>query len=527
MVYGNVKGIKSSVIRQLEELAGEYEKSLFIDREVLFYVCELSVRINREICVYVTRNGQIAAIGIGNDASAPLKDLGRRRGEDRLSKIRVIHTHPDGNGRLSQTDMSALASLRLDCIAAVGVTRDGITDMEVGYIGAEGDEKVYYKSALDMDDDKLLERIFRSESGYAAQKRAVEKGKAVLVAVGDFGTTEMDELQSLASTADIKTAARVVQGKSRPDKTYCIGSGKLEELKHIVQNTSAEYVIFNNTLTGSQLNNLETALGVKVIDRPMLILEIFARHATSNEGKLQVELAMMQYTLPKIMGMGTELSRIGGGSGSSFTRGAGETKLETDRRHIRRTIFELSEKIEKLKKERDLRRNRRIKSGIKTVAIVGYTNAGKSTLMNALTKAGVKEEDKLFATLDPVTRKVFCDIGQEYLLTDTVGFIDNLPHEFVKAFKSTLEEAVYADLLLHVVDASSKDVTRQVGAVEKVLAELGAGDKPVITVLNKSDKPSAVGFDAADAVRISALTGDGLDVLREKIREKLFGKTEK
>ena len=255
----------------------------------------------------------------------------------------------------------------------------------------------------------------------------------------------------------------------------------------------------------------------------MLILEIFARHATSNEGKLQVQLAMMKYTLPKLLGQGKELSRIGGGgSGGAATKGSGETKLETDRRRIRRSIYELSERIEILKKERDLRRERRKKTGIKTVAIVGYTNAGKSTLMNLLTKAGVKAEDKLFATLDPVTRKIFVDIGKEYLLTDTVGFIDNLPHEFVDAFRSTLEEATYADLILHVADCSSKDLERQEKVVKEVLTSLGVTDTPIITVYNKADENAGFSTDEKNAVVISAKTGDGVNKLKEMIVEKLF-----
>ena len=299
-------------------------------------------------------------------------------------------------------------------------------------------------------------------------------------------------------------------------------SGKLDEVKRLIQTKRADYVVFNNGLTGSQLKNLEEATGVKVLDRSMLILNIFARHATSNEGKLQVELAMMKYTLPKLLGRGKELSRIGGGSGSSFTRGSGETKLEEDRRRLRRQIFELSERIEKLKSERDLRRERRRKSGVKTVAIVGYTNAGKSTLMNNVTKAGVPEEDKLFATLDPVTRKIFVDIKKEYLLTDTVGFIDNLPHEFIDAFRSTLEEATYADLILHVADCSSKDLERQEKVVKDVLTSLGVTDTPMITVYNKADENAGFSTDEKNAVVISAKTGDGVNKLKEMIVEKLF-----
>lgn len=527
MIYGNTKGVKRVTLETLENLITDYDKNAFVDRELLATVAEISGKLNREICVYISRSGRVMAIAMGDAGTVELKEFSLRRGSDRFSGVRVIHTHPNGNGRLSEMDLSALKHLRLDAMAAVGVDRGETTDMEVAFLEGNGFQGFYFKSAEMADDDKILKKITELEKDISVGAESTEAvpGTAILVNVTQNanGKTELSELARLADTAGLTVVAEVLQPKASPDKMFCVGQGKLDEVKRLIQTKRADYVVFNNGLTGSQLKNLEEATGVKVLDRSMLILNIFARHATSNEGKLQVELAMMKYTLPKLLGRGKELSRIGGGSGSSFTRGSGETKLEEDRRRLRRQIFELSERIEKLKSERDLRRERRRKSGVKTVAIVGYTNAGKSTLMNNVTKAGVLEEDKLFATLDPVTRKIFVDIKKEYLLTDTVGFIDNLPHEFIDAFRSTLEEAAYADVLVHVVDASSEDRFRQMKVVDDVLESLGAGGKPTVIAYNKCDLvPDFEIPSGENAVMISAKNGKGIWELKQKIEEMLF-----
>lgn len=527
MIYGNTKGVKRVTLELLENLMTDYDKNLFVDPELLKIVCEVSSKLNREICVYLSRAGRVLAIAMGDAGTVELKEFSMRRGNDRFSGVRVVHTHPNGNGRLSDMDLSALKALRLDAMVAVGTDRGAPTDMEVAYLNGGGFVGMYFKSAAAADDDKLMKKIIELEKQITVGTESTEAvpDTAILVNVTQnaSGKTELDELERLADTAGLKVVDRVLQPKASPDKMFCVGQGKLDEIKRLIQTKRADYLVFNNGLSGSQLKNLEESTGCKVLDRSMLILNIFARHATSNEGKLQVELAMMKYTLPKLLGRGKELSRIGGGSGSSFTRGSGETKLEEDRRRLRRQIFELSERIEKLKSERDLRRERRRKSGVKTVAIVGYTNAGKSTLMNNITKAGVLEQDKLFATLDPVTRKIFCDIGKEYLLTDTVGFIDNLPHEFIDAFRSTLEEAAYADVLLHVVDASSEDRFRQMKVVNEVLESLGAGGKPTVIAYNKCDLVPEFDLpDGENAVKISAKAGLGIAELKETIENMLF-----
>ena len=331
----------------------------------------------------------------------------------------------------------------------------------------------------------------------------------------------LDELERLVETAGGYVIARVVQSKSAPDPRTYIGSGKLEEIKELCVNTEAKLVIFDTELSPSQIRNLEDGIGgVTVIDRSMLILDIFALHATTGEGKLQVELAQLRYTAPRLTGKGTELSRLGGGIG---TRGPGESKLESDKRHISRRIMSLESDLGEMEKNRRTIRASRDKSNIPNIAIVGYTNAGKSTLLNYLTDAGILVADKLFATLDPTTRKLKLPCGEEVLLTDTVGFISRLPHHVIKAFKSTLDEAVYADILMIVSDASDADVDSHISITLRTLDEIGACGKPIIHVFNKCDKVAGElplkyeASDAAEIVYISALSGSGIDELLSAI----------
>lgn len=332
------------------------------------------------------------------------------------------------------------------------------------------------------------------------------------------------ELESLVTTLGYEVRAVISQRRPRPDKAYYVGTGKLEEVKSVANATDSSIIIFQNRLSGTQLNNLEKYLETEVIDRDQLIIEIFARHAVTNEGKLQVELMRRKKLLPKVLGQGAVLSRQGGGGGGGggARRGGGEQQQELDKRSIRREIRELESKLEKLTRDRALRRKRRQKNAVKVVSLVGYTNAGKSSLMNALTGAGVGVEDKLFATLDPVVRKMNLN-GREVLLVDTVGFISALPHEFVDAFHSTLEETVESDLLIHVVDASSANAAEEYDVVNSVLEEIGAGEIPVLTALNKCDKlfDDPVVPAAENTVRVSAEYGFGLDELKEKIAELL------
>jgi len=355
-----------------------------------------------------------------------------------------------------------------------------------------------------------------------------EVSTAVLVAV-DLGEYNVDislaELGELAATMGIQSVAELVQKRESLERATAIGAGKLAELALYVQNTGADVVIFDCELTAVQLRNIEEACGVPVLDRTMLILEIFATRARSHEGKLQVELARNRYLLPRLTGVGTALSRLGGGgggAGAGARRGKGETKLELDRRHLRRRITALEQQLRELAARRDQMRRRRQKAEIPTVAIAGYTNVGKSTLLNALTGAGVLAEDKLFATLDPSARALTLPDGRKVLLVDTVGLVRRLPHHLVEAFHSTLEEAAYADLILNVCDISSPEVADQIQVTLDLLKELQVEDTPVLTVLNKCDKleslPQTVG---KHTVLISAATGQGLSELLQKIADLL------
>ncbi len=359
-----------------------------------------------------------------------------------------------------------------------------------------------------------------SESPLSATWRPRVRERAVLVGVGP-GVSEgdLDELAALADSAGAEPVARVVQSRSDPDPAMFVGKGKLSQIHDAVHRLSAEAVIFDDELSPGQLRNLEERLGAKVIDRTALILDIFALHARSREGKAQVELAQLNYLLPRLRGWGEAMSRLGGGIG---TRGPGETKLEVDRQHIRRRIAKLRRDIQHLSRTRQTKRSRRESSGIPQVAIAGYTNAGKSTLMNALTEAGVLVADQLFATLDPTTRRLSLPGGREVTVSDTVGFVGKLPHDLVEAFRSTLEEVALASLVLHVADASAAGLDRQIGAVRDVLAEIGAGDLPEVLALNKADLLDEPSRRAArgrypGGVLVSGLTGEGVEEVLEAV----------
>ncbi len=339
--------------------------------------------------------------------------------------------------------------------------------------------------------------------------------KAVLACVdtGEFDAeTSIKELAELASTANADVVGTIIQRKQTYDPATCMGAGRLEELKEQLDALGAELVIFDHELTGVQVRNIEEILDVRVIDRTTLILDIFAQRARTREGKLQVELAQQKYRLPRLIGLGTALSRLGGGIG---TRGPGETKLETDKRHIRRRISALTDELEELKKHRDFSRSRRKKDGVLCAAIVGYTNVGKSTLLNALTDAGVLAENKLFATLDITSRAIELPDGRSVMLIDTVGLIRRLPHDLVEAFKSTLEEAASADVILNVQDLSSPEREQQERVTTELLSELGCSGIPVINVMNKADAASDLEtvFEDGHTVVISAKERRGFDRL--------------
>lgn len=345
--------------------------------------------------------------------------------------------------------------------------------------------------------------------------------RALLVSVdtGEYDAeSSLSELFELTMSAGAEPVAAITQKLPHLEGATCVGSGKLEEIKEYCENEEIDLIIFDLELSPVQIRNIESYTDVRVIDRTMLILDIFALRAKSREGKLQVELAQLKYMMPRLTGKGVEMSRLGGGIG---TRGPGETKLETDRRHIKRRMETLKDELREVEQRRAQHRRRRAKDGVITVAIVGYTNAGKSTLLNFLTDAGVLSEDKLFATLDPTSRSLKLPGGVSVMLIDTVGLVRRLPHHLVEAFKSTLEEAVEADIILNVCDISSEESRLHLEVTQELLSSLGAQDKPIIPVLNKCDIATQPYFPISGAVRISAKTGEGIDELLKAIEENL------
>ena len=350
-----------------------------------------------------------------------------------------------------------------------------------------------------------------------------DKPRVMLAAVdtGEYDAERsLDELAELARTAGAEVVIRIVQRRPGFEPATCIGSGRLAEMAELCEREDIDQIIFDCELTATQIRNIETVCNVHTIDRTMLILDIFAQRATTHEGRLQVEIAQHRYRLPRLAGMGVKLSRLGGGIG---TRGPGETKLETDKRHIRARIASLSAELKEIEKRRGLHRERRKKDGVLVCAIVGYTNVGKSTLLNTLTDAGILAEDKLFATLETTSRSIELPDGRSVMLVDTVGLISRLPHHLVEAFKSTLEEAANADVILHIVDASNDDCADQARVTLELLGELGCEGIPVVTVLNKCDLVPYIDDISAEenTVKISTRTGEGIPAMLEAIAKAL------
>jgi GTP-binding protein HflX len=491
----------------------------------------ITEQINREVAVYLNRRGQVTAVAVGDVRTVVLPDVDGRKGERRLSGIRCIHTHPSENSQLSGPDISALKEHRYDIMIAVAQT-DNTLEASLGFISdVENDEfliqtvgPLSIAEVLAVDLTYLTGEVERRlELRGKTATLTAQKERALLVGIerqtGWDISDSLEELAQLAETAGAEVADQISQKKDRPDPAFFIGRGKLDQIRLLRQEKGCNVVIFDDELSPAQQRNLEQTLGVKIIDRTALILDIFAQRARSHEGKLQVELAQLRYNLPRLGGQGLVLSRLGGGIG---TRGPGETKLEVDRRRIRTRISDIEKEIDNIRKHRSLHRERRHQVQIPTVALVGYTNAGKSTLLNKLTDAGVLAENKLFATLDPTTRRITLPSGREALLTDTVGFIQKLPHQLIAAFRATFEEVTQADLLLHVLDISHPMFEQQSDAVFSVLREFKADDKSLVTVYNKADKITDHHqlercIRQPSSVAISALTGNGIDKLLQMI----------
>ena len=545
-ILGNLKGIRNSVIEELKTL---YDMKLtsgqLLSAELALKLADITDFINREISVYITRSGQIIKVVVGSNETVELPAVEGRRGSSRLSGIRCVHTHPSGAPALSGVDISALKSNRFDCMVAIGVTSPYYAESTLGFgmiVGIDENEQFIVENygPLTMADaeniyfpnlvntvERILDKQTSSTSLAQAQERAVLVGMEYNGMLNTLGWTiedSVEELKQLADTACAQVVARFLQKRPKPDPAFFIGKGKVQELALFVQQENVDLCIFDDELSPAQQRNIEQAMGIRVLDRTALILDIFAQRARTNEGKLQVELAQLQYNLPRIMGKGLSLSRLGGGIG---TRGPGETKLEVDRRRIRDRIAYIKECIGKVKSVRTLHRASRNKASVPTVSLVGYTNAGKSTLLNTLTNSDIYAKDQLFATLDPTTRQLDLPDKQQAILTDTVGFIQRLPHQLVAAFQSTLEEVIEADVLLHVIDVSHELYKEQSNAVYHVLEQIGAKDKTIITVYNKIDKlpeDSALPARLAqeeNSVCISAKAGLNLDKLLEMIAENL------
>lgn len=543
MVHGELGNIRKNIVERLEGMYGlTVPAGQLITRELAEEMLAVTGELAREVAVYLNRQGKVLQVSVGDDATVDLPELRQRKSESRLSGVRCVHTHPSSDTRLSAPDLSSLRSMRFDVMAAIGM-KDGRIYGSMAFLSGEltesGGYVVHGTRELplgELNRYNLVQLItaINKELGRHQLKDTEKRQERAILAGVDYNTSprgwriedSLAELKGLAETAGAIVAGQVIQKKSKPDNAFFLGRGKVDEIGMLAQNTEADLLILDDEISPSQQRNLEMSTGLRVIDRTALILDIFAQRARSAAGKLQVELAQLKYNLPRLGGQGLVLSRQGGGIG---TRGPGETKLEMDRRRIHGRIHDLEERIAKLKSQRQLHRVQRKNSRIPSAALVGYTNAGKSTILNALFAGDeVLAEDKLFATLDPTTRLIRLDEKQELLLTDTVGFIQKLPHTLVSAFQATLEETVEADLLLHVVDASDANYELQIKAVMEVLREIGAQDKPSVFVFNKVDKlpeeerdnayVSARMLQDRNGVVISAKDEEGLQRLREKIK---------
>jgi len=512
---GNTAGLKASQSKRLLATRRRrvHQRDL-ISPELARHLTELSREIGRQLGVLINRRGEVEHVIVGDARQLVLPDIGRARaGHARLRGLRLVHTHLKDEP-LTRDDLTDLVLLRLDTVAAIVAREDGLPG------------KVYVATLMPWNTSGDLYNLSEAPSLYElefdaqAQIAALEQemarvapvravgvaGRAILVGVhtGDRTAAEasLQELQELARTADVQVLDVVLQGRREIDPRTLIGEGKLEEILVRSMAVGADLLVFDRDLTPSQARHIGEATSLRILDRTQLILDIFAQRAQSADGKLQVELAQLKYLLPRLVGRDESLSRLAGGIGG---RGPGETKLEIDRRRVRERISALESRIDQLSGERATRRRQRNRTGVPVISIVGYTNAGKSTLLNALTDSAVLVEDKLFATLDPTSRRLRFPRDREVIITDTVGFIRGLPKDLVAAFRATLEELQEADLLLHVIDASDSRHDEQAEAVERVLSELEVRDTPRLLVFNKADR-------APDDARALAVRDDGVAV---------------
>lgn len=526
-IHGNIEGLRRTLLADLEKLySWEVSRDTFVPPEMVDMLGEISLHINREIAVYITRDGEVVDVIVGGLDNVSLSEFRLRRNARRLSMVRCIHTHPGGSAELSDVDISALRTMRFDAMAAIGLMPGRTPEIGAGFLGEmEGDQPAL-RLFGPMPVSKVPQEAWMDEITVSdelvnkGQDQQSPGGPERAILIGTESEESLEELKRLAETAGALVVMTALQRRAKPDGATFIGRGKAEELSLDCQAQHIDVAIFDEELTGIQVRNLEEFLHVKVIDRTMLILDIFAQRASSREGKLQVELAQLNYRSTRLIGQGLVLSRLAGGIG---TRGPGESKLEISRRRIRERITDVKRELTEMEKQRGIRRRVRERTQVPVVALVGYTNAGKSTLLNKISGADVYVKDQLFATLDAVSRNVKLGSGSEFLLVDTVGFIRKLPHDLVEAFHSTLEEATLADILLIISDAASPDCLKQHQVVLEVLNQLGASQQPRIDVLNKCDSAENIPF-LPGAVHVSATQGTGIDELLGRIASLLNAK---
>ncbi len=537
-IQGNVLGLKPA---QLERLRHTFRRRVdaneIISAELARHISEISRELNRQIGLLIDRRGVITHVIVGDAGTVTLPDIGRARaGHLRLRGLRFIHTHLKGEP-LTRDDLTDLALLRFDLVAAITVRPDGLPGaVEWAHLLPENPQGEFWKlhhlphvNAADVGLSSLLAGL-ENELGRA--EKAISSGgreRAILVGLSTRGKEaaeeSMAELKELASSAGVEVLDCIVQARRDVDPHYFIGRGKLQDLVLRSMQKMATMIVFDADLMPSQARHIADETSLKILDRTQLILDIFASRATSADGKLQVELAQLKYLMPRLVGRDTSLSRLmGGGVGG---RGPGETKLEIDRRRARERITALEKRIRSLAGARNVRRQKRGRRDLPVISIVGYTNAGKSTLLNALTDSSVLAESKLFATLDPVSRRLRFPREREVIITDTVGFIRDLPPDLVNAFRATLEELQDADLLLHVVDVSDPRHEAQAAAVEKILGDLDLLKTPRLVAYNKCDRLPPGTPLPAGGILISALNGTGFPELLEACERILWreGKT--
>ncbi|MEG0310245.1 MAG: GTPase HflX [Eubacterium sp.] len=503
MIDINAEGVRKSIIEELDGMMHyQMEDQVLLDHFVLEILVRLTNQLHREILMMTSDKNTIEYVGIGDVSKVSLGNLEIGERTKGLNRLRVIHTHPNGSPYLSEEDLSAADNRKIQCMVAVGVYEDKPPRFGIGAPMVNETSVVYGQgvfetleklNAFPLDDYVYMANRALKKDPDALFDLEDETERALLVGVevgnkrdGIDLDESMEELARLVETADGIVVDRVTQNRTQFDPIFYVGRGKLMEIVRMIQNLDINLIAANDELNSNQIRMIETMTGVKTIDRTTLILDIFAKHAKTKEGKLQVELAQQKYRLGHLKGLGIVLSRTGGGIG---TRGPGEKKLETDRRHIRRQIDELERKNEKINQTNERNALSRQKNNIRTAALIGYTNSGKSTLFNVLTESDAVVKNGLFITLDSTIRKVRPEDG-DYLISDTVGFIEKLPHDLVKAFKTTLKEVETADLLLHVIDASNPNCQAQIEVVNQVLREIGSGHQNVLMVYNKMDKLS-------------------------------------